>query len=118
MADRPHPTTLARLEPGRLVRDARVAAGLTQQQLAARLGTKQSVVSRWERGLDVPRVDTLARILDACGLEADVRFRRHDDVDRGQIIHQLTMKPAERLEGVRNITGMVAEARRLEPVGS
>jgi transcriptional regulator with XRE-family HTH domain len=55
------------------------------------LQTKQSVVSRWERGLDVPRVDTLARILHACGFEADLAFRRLDDVDRSQITAALPM---------------------------
>ena len=53
------------------------------------------MISRWERGIEVPRVDTLARILQACGFEADLRFRRHDDVDRSQIRQQLAMAPAE-----------------------
>jgi transcriptional regulator with XRE-family HTH domain len=36
------------------IRAARLAAGLTQAQMASRLGAHQSVVSGWERGL-IPR---------------------------------------------------------------
>lgn len=43
---------------------ARLDAGLTQQQLAARLGTTQSAVARWENGDVVPKLDTLQRLAD------------------------------------------------------
>ncbi|HET9017699.1 MAG TPA: helix-turn-helix transcriptional regulator [Thermomicrobiaceae bacterium] len=43
---------------------ARLDAGLTQQQLAARLGTTQSAVARWENGDVIPRLDTLQRLAD------------------------------------------------------
>jgi transcriptional regulator with XRE-family HTH domain len=112
MADRPGTQTLSRLRTGLLIREARNYAGLSQRELAARLGTKQSVVSRWERGVDTPRVDTLARILQACGFEADVRFRRHDDQDRSQIVESLALSPEERLETVENVTELLGLARR------
>jgi transcriptional regulator with XRE-family HTH domain len=110
--DRPDRQTLSRLRPGVLVRDARRLAGLTQSELASRLGTTQSVVSRWERGLDVPRVDTLARVLQACGFEADLTFRRRDDVDRAQIIGALSQSPEDRLVTVENVTELLGLARR------
>jgi transcriptional regulator with XRE-family HTH domain len=112
--DRPDPQALSRLDAGTLVRDARRLAGLTQAELAARIGTKQSVVSRWERRLDVPRVDTLGRILQACGFEADLTFRRHDDVDRTQLRQNLAMTPTQRLQSVRNVSEFLAKARRVE----
>lgn len=37
------------------IREAREAAGLTQQTLAATLGVSQAAVSAWERGIQVPR---------------------------------------------------------------
>ena len=111
-SDRPDSVTLSRLDAAGLVREARAIAGLTQQELADRLGTKQSVISRWERGIEVPRVDTLARILQACGFEADLRFRRHDDVDRSQILQQLMMSPAERAEQLSGAVDAVMEARQ------
>src|ERR671918_806683 len=99
MADktRPDRQTLSRLRTGLLVREVRQIAGLTQSELAERLGTTQSVVSRWERSVETPRVDTLGRILEACGFQADLAFRRHDDVDRSQIAGALAATPAARL---------------------
>ena len=112
--DRPGRLTLSALGSGRLIREARRLGGLTQADLARRLGTTQSAVSNWERGRDTPRVDTLARILEACGFEADMTFRRLDDVDRAQIRENLAMTPAERLESVRNVSKLRAKARPVE----
>lgn len=112
--DRPDRHALSTLGSGRLIREARRLAGLTQAELARRLGTTQSAVSNWERDRDIPRVDTLARILEACGFEADMTFRRHDDVDLAQIRQNLAMTPAERLESVRNVSRFRADARPVE----
>ena len=112
--DRPDRHTLSTLGSGRLIREARRVGGLTQAELARRLGTTQSAVSNWERGRDTPRVDTLARILEACGFEADMTFRRLDDVDRAQIRQNLAMTPAVRLESVRNVSSLRAKARPVE----
>jgi transcriptional regulator with XRE-family HTH domain len=112
--DRPGRLTLSALGSGRLIREARRLGGLTQADLARRLGTTQSAISNWERGRDTPRVDTLARILEACGFEADMTFRRLDDVDRTQIRENLAMTPAERLQSVRNVSKLRAKARRVE----
>jgi len=112
--DRPDRLTLSALGSGRLIREARRLGRLTQAELARRLGTTQSAVSNWERGRDTPRVDTLARILEACGFEADMTFRRLDDVDRAQIRENLEMTPAERLESVRNVSKLRAKARPIE----
>jgi transcriptional regulator with XRE-family HTH domain len=95
----------------RLVREARELAGLSQAQLAARIHTTQPVVSRWERGTDQPRSDALARALRACGFEADLVFRRIDDVDRAQIRSQLALKPEERLIASEQMSDLVGLAR-------
>jgi transcriptional regulator with XRE-family HTH domain len=111
-ADRLPRQRLADLDLAALIRRARTQAGLTQQQLAEALATKQSVVSRWERALDVPRVDTLVRILYACGIEADLSFRRLDDVDRSQITAALARTPAERAEYFESVIDAYEGARR------
>jgi transcriptional regulator with XRE-family HTH domain len=113
-ADRPDRQTLSALGSARLIREARRLGGLTQADLAQRLGTAQSAISNWERGRDTPRIDTLARILEACGFEADMTFRRLDDVDRAQIRQNLAMTPAARLESVRNVSKVRARARTVE----
>ncbi len=101
--DRPDRRTLSRLDVGPLIREARELAGMTQVELAECLGTKQSVVSRWEREVDSPRIDTLGRILSACGFEADLVFRRHDDEDRSQIVERLSWSPTERLRYLQDM---------------
>jgi transcriptional regulator with XRE-family HTH domain len=54
---------------GELVREVRRRHGLTQQQLADRARTSQAAISRIERGLVSPSVDTLANLLDLLGEE-------------------------------------------------
>jgi len=53
--------------------DARKNAGLTQQELAERIGANKSYVSRLERGLTIPTVSTLYRIAAAMGLVVELR---------------------------------------------
>src|SRR5262245_25338739 len=107
-----HP--LARTDLGELIVSTRTGAGLTQSTLAAALGTTQSVVSRWERGADSPRVETLVRILRACGYEPDLVLRPTDDgVDRDQIRTALAMTPAQRLASSVNVSRMRAHSRRV-----
>jgi transcriptional regulator with XRE-family HTH domain len=104
-------TPLARTDLGRLIASARRGAGLTQVALASAIGTAQSVVSRWERGADTPRVDTLVRILRACGYEPDLVLRPADDgVDRAQIRAALAMTPKQRLASSTNVSRMRARS--------
>lgn len=53
--------------------DARKNAGLTQQELADRIGVDKGYVSRIERGLITPSVSTIYRIAAAMGLTVELR---------------------------------------------
>ena len=53
--------------------DARKNAGLTQQELADRIGANKGYISRIERGLTVPTVATLYKIVSAMGLTIELR---------------------------------------------
>jgi transcriptional regulator with XRE-family HTH domain len=53
--------------PGYLLRQARVNAGLTQEQLADRLGTSQQAVSRAERRGSNPTIGLMRRWCRVCG---------------------------------------------------
>lgn len=46
---------------------ARIGAGLTQAQLAKKMGTSQSVIARLEGGNSVPTLSTLRRYAAATG---------------------------------------------------
>jgi transcriptional regulator with XRE-family HTH domain len=58
------------LDTGQIIRDARRAKGLTQEQLAHSLGVSSTTVSRWERNLQRPSVldcERLAKRLSSRG---------------------------------------------------
>jgi len=55
---------------------ARLAEGLTQRQLADRMGVSQAVVSRLESAEHSPRLESLQRAADALGYDLEVRFKR------------------------------------------
>src|SRR5262245_19552529 len=100
------------LDAGQLTREARQRAALSQAQLAQRVGTTQSAISRWERGHDEPRLSRLAEVLRACGLQARLLFDV-DDVDRAQIRQQLALSPAVRLASVANVSRFREDAKPL-----
>ena len=54
--------------------EARRDAGLTQAEIAALMGTTQSVVSRIESGVNVS-METVARYAAACGRRLEVHVR-------------------------------------------
>lgn len=57
------------------IKAARVNAGLTQKEAAQKLGVSENVVSNWERGLTVPRIDQIPAIEAAYGLSYNqIRF--------------------------------------------
>lgn len=51
-----------------MVRQIREAAGLTQNELAARAGTSRSTISAYENGRKSPTVDTLQRLAHVAGV--------------------------------------------------
>lgn len=53
--------------------DARHNAGLTQEDLATRMGVDKSYISRVERGIITPTVSTLYRLAAAMGLTVELR---------------------------------------------
>lgn len=56
---------------GQRMAQAREHAGLTQAQLAARMGITQPVVAYWEREPVALRIEQLAALADALGVSAD-----------------------------------------------
>lgn len=59
---------------GEEVRRLRIERGLSQQELAERIGLSQSVIARLEAGGVEPRLSTLDRVAKALGVEVEVRF--------------------------------------------
>ena len=80
------------------VNQARRAAGLSQRELSRQSGVAQSAIARIERGQQVPRTDTLERLLTACGFELRLGPVRGGGVDREEIRRFLELSPMERAE--------------------
>lgn len=53
------------------IKNARKAAGLTQQQVADAIDTSKQYYASYEQGTRQPRLDNLKRIAEACGVELD-----------------------------------------------
>ena len=51
---------------------ARIASGLTQAQLADKVGVAAQHIGRWERGERKPKIDALMRIAHALGCDVSV----------------------------------------------
>ena len=54
--------------------EARTQAGLTQEELAARMETSQSAIARLESGRDKPSARTLERFARATGTRLHISF--------------------------------------------
>ena len=61
---------------GVMLRQAREAAGLTQEEVARRLRTRKSAISRIENHADDVRLSTLRRYAEAVGANLQVRLAR------------------------------------------
>jgi transcriptional regulator with XRE-family HTH domain len=66
------------VRPGDLIRERRLAYGLTQKQLAIRAGSTQAAISRLERGELSPTFETVERLLLAMGEEVQLVVRRSE----------------------------------------
>ncbi len=73
---------------GKRMRDVRVQAQLTQEDIAEKVGIKQAQVSAVEVGRRTTTLEVLERWMEACG--ATVTVERHDARDpRAQVLEQL-----------------------------
>jgi transcriptional regulator with XRE-family HTH domain len=99
-----------------LIRDSRRAAGLTQAELARRLGTTQSGIARLERIGSNPTVETLDRALNATGHRLALSAKpAKSSVDETLVASQLLTTPTERLESFESA---YAGARELALAGA
>ena len=86
-----------------MLRSARRRAGITQRELARRLGTKQSVVARWESLATSPTVETVEAACRASGFDLEWELHPRDDDLERVLREQLRRTPAERVESVVNL---------------
>ena len=61
-----------------LLKEARLRAGLSQQELAEVSGKDRTVIARYEQGVVAPSIDTLVEILRACGFDIPLELVQYD----------------------------------------
>jgi transcriptional regulator with XRE-family HTH domain len=76
---------------GHLVLTLRELSGLSQARLAARAGSTQPAIARLESGRQVPTVNTLVRIAEACGLHLVVGLADPELDVEDVCMHDLTL---------------------------
>jgi transcriptional regulator with XRE-family HTH domain len=60
---------------GKALRAARISAGLSQEELAGRIGSSQAMVSRWEAGRGSLALGTLSAVVAGMGVDATLLLR-------------------------------------------
>ena len=70
---------------GYLLRLAREEAGLTQRELAERLGCTQQAIAQAERWQGNPTVDFVRRWADQCGKTVEIRMDRKEPGQPGRV---------------------------------
>ena len=100
------------MKAARALKYARAKAGLSQRDLAAKVGLPQSTIGRIEAGAVDPRFETLMTLLRACGYDLEVEPRRGVGVDRSQLRELLKLTPEQRIRnavsGARGIAAFRA----------
>jgi transcriptional regulator with XRE-family HTH domain len=99
-----------------LLKQARRQAGITQTQLALRLGVSQAAVAKLERSDANPTIATLTEALHMTGHRLTLGLQPvSGGVDESLIRQQLELSPAERLRGIEQ---MYVQGRMLRLAGA
>lgn len=63
------------------IKEARIKAGLTQKQLAEKVGIATTTLSGYERGASDPDINTLCKIMDVVGVDANFIYQDYNKED-------------------------------------
>lgn len=99
------------MSSGSLLREGRLRAGLTQAEVAARVGTTQSAIARWEAGKATPSLETLTRVLRACGLDLRFGLEPHDPDESSFLDRKLAQSPTDRLDELTRTIAFIRAGR-------
>jgi hypothetical protein len=81
-----------------LIREARLRAGLSQQELAAKTGKDRTVIARWEQGLVAPSIDTLVELVRSCGFDIPLELTPYDPGPDKQVAEIQMLAPERRVD--------------------
>jgi transcriptional regulator with XRE-family HTH domain len=81
-----------------LIREARLRAGLTQQELAERSGRQRSVIARWEQGAIEPSLETLLEIIGICGFALPTELVPREEAADERLQKNALLSPERRVQ--------------------
>ncbi len=90
-----------------IIREARLKAGLTQTELAARLGRDRAQIARWETGGQEPSFENLHAVVEACGfsLRVEIAEREETPVLDSELDTSLPQAPQQRVQALLDRLG-------------
>jgi len=90
-----------------IIREARLKAGLTQTELADRLGRDRAQVARWETGGQEPSFENLRSVVEACGftLKIEIAPREEDQALDETLEASLLQAPQQRVQALLDRIG-------------
>jgi len=90
-----------------IIREARLRAGLTQTELADRLGRDRAQVARWETGGQQPSFENLRSVVEACGfvLNVEIALREEDPALDAQLERSVLQAPQQRVQALLDELG-------------
>lgn len=98
-----------------MIREARRRAGLTQAELAERIGTAQPNVARWESADMSPSVDTLTKIMRECDLDLLVRLVPREASNWEKVEDSREVSLDERLEKLAGFVEVIENGADIKP---
>lgn len=95
-----------------IVKEARRRAGLTQAELAARVGTTQSAIARLEAGATAPALERVDALVRACGFSLAIELDGSIDPDEwARARRNLALSFDQRLTNAVNAARFVLAGR-------
>jgi transcriptional regulator with XRE-family HTH domain len=90
------------LTAAQIIREARLKAGLTQTQLAERLGRERAQVARWEIGGQEPSFQNVVAVVEACGFAFNIEIaeREDDPIVDAELTESVLQAPQQRVQAL------------------
>jgi transcriptional regulator with XRE-family HTH domain len=90
-----------------IIREARLKAGLTQTDLAERLGRDRAQVARWETGGQEPSFENMRAVVEACGfsLRVEIAEREETPAVDAELEASLAEAPQQRVQALLDRLG-------------
>ena len=94
---------------GEMISSLRKEKGMTQLELAEKMGVTDKAVSKWERNLSFPDVSSLPRLAEIFGLSVDelLQYKTPEPKEKGEGFHSIFMQVCQALTAAMGVALIV-----------